>query len=126
VKNPVIHVIEILLGVVLLCLGMMYLSSRQEALMRLTGSVIRGWTRDRSIVQQYNNSDIYKVADEEVCAAIMGYRQYPIMVDGMLIPADGYDYDLYFECIKDGYYRKEYRFSKEGHITMIMYTYIGF
>ena len=42
---------------------------------------------DDKIIRQYKLGED-KVKDLEVYGAIMGYREYPIMVDGKLIPTN--------------------------------------
>lgn len=124
-RDSIIHVIELILGALLLGLGLLYLMSQYRVLNRLTDNIRLQTIGDRSVYQQYNLVNTMQISDEDVYATIMGYREYPIMVDDNIVPLNGHDYELYFTFIKDGYYKKEYRYEVGRHISMILYTYIG-
>ena len=80
-RNSVVHVIELLLGALLLGLGLLYLESQYRALSRLSDATTLSKIEDKHIFEQCGLTDINQVSDKEVYAAIAGYRQYPIMVD---------------------------------------------
>lgn len=124
-RDSVIHVVELILGALLIGLGLLYLVSQQRSLSELTDLVTEQIIEDKNIYQQFNLMDINQASDKEVYAAIMGYREYPIMVNGFVIPSEGYDYELYFSHIRKGTYRKEYQYETNRRIAMIIYTYIG-
>ena len=123
-RNSVVHVIELLLGALLLGLGLLYLESQYRALSRLSDATTLSKIEDKHIFEQCGLTDINQVSDKEVYA-IMGYRQYPIMVDDFLLPINGHDYELYFTYIKSGYYKKKYQYDENRRIVMILYTYMG-
>lgn len=124
-RNSVIHVIELILGALLLGIGLLYLASQHRALSRLTDIIALRRVEDNNVFQQYNITNINQVSDEEVYASIMGYREYPIMIDDNIVPVNGYDYALYFSYIKDGNYKKEYQYNEsKGSIKLIQYNHI--
>ncbi|MDD4112758.1 MAG: hypothetical protein PHC56_06970 [Herbinix sp.] len=125
-RCSIIHVIELILGALLLGLGLIYLTSQQKALTRLTDNITILVIEDNNVYQQYNMTNTNEVSDIEVYAAIMGYRDFPIMVDDNIVPLNGHDYELYFSYVRDGnYYNKEYLYDVNRHVSMIIYTYMG-
>lgn len=124
-RNSVINVIEMLIGSILIGLGLIYLMSQYKALSELTDTLTEKITKDDKIIRQYNNNALDQVTHAELCAAIMGYREYPIMVDDNLIPSDGQDYELYFSYVKTGLYKKEYLYDDNRNIIMLIFTFIG-
>lgn len=124
-RDSVVHIIEAILGAFLIGLGLIYLQSQQEALRRLTDIINQHIIEDKKVYQQYNVVDINLVSDKEVYAALMGYREYPIMIDDNIVPLNGREYDLYFTYIKKGYYKKEYKYEANRRIAMILYTYVN-
>ncbi len=117
--------VELLIGLMLLGLGLSYLAWQDNNLSDLTEHIIREAIENCHVLQQYNLVDVNQVSDEELYATIMGYRQYPIMVDEYTVPLNGNDYELYFTYIKEGYYKKEYQYDEERHIVMLLYSYLG-
>jgi len=116
----------LIIGALLIGIGLLYLISQYKALTRLTDTITLHTIEDKKVFNQYSITNINKVSDIEVYAAIIGYREYPIMVDDNLVPLNGHDYDLYFSYVRDGYYyNKEYQYDANRHIVMILYTYIG-
>ena len=124
-REAISNIIEMIIGLVIIGLGLIYLIFQYNAISRLSDSIIKKVTGDKSFFQQYNSVDINTVTEEEIYAAIMGYREYPIMVNGSLIPPDGQDYNVYFSNIKKGLYNKEYRYDDNRNITMIIYSLKG-
>lgn len=123
-KN-VTHIIEMLIGAILIGLGLLYLSSQYRTLSRLTDVMSQETIKDNNVLQQYNNTDILQVTDKDVYAAIIGYREYPMMVDANVIPLIGKDYGLYFSYVRNGNYKKDYRYDADRNIIMILFTYQG-
>ena len=124
-RNAITSVMEFLLGAILLCLGLLYLEAQYKDLSILTFAIAGERIKDSKVLQQYNHVNTNQVSDEELYAIIMGYRQYPIIIDEYIVPFNGYDFELYFTYIKDGYYKKEYRYESNRSIIMIHYTYMG-
>ncbi|NLO08286.1 MAG: hypothetical protein GX129_00220 [Clostridiales bacterium] len=124
-RNSVINVVELILGALLIGLGLLYLMTQYRSLTQLTDIITMQAVGGDRVYQQYNLANTMEVADEEVYAAIMGYKEYPIMVDDKLIPLNGHDYELYFSYIRDGYYKKDYRYERDRQIVMVLYTYMG-
>lgn len=124
-RNCVNHIFELLLGALLISLGLLYLMSQYKALTYLTEAITLKTIEDNIVYQQYSDTDINYLSDEEVCGAIMGHRDYPIMVDDNFVPQNAYDYTLYFSYLKDGNYKKEYQYNTNRHVVMIKYTYMG-
>lgn len=124
-RNSVINIIETIIGAVLVGLGLIYLMSQYKVLSGLSNILTEKIIEDNKVFQQYNISDIDRVTHGEIYAAIMGYREYPIMVDNNLIPEDGQDYELYFSYIRNGLYQKQYQYDETRNIVMILYSYLG-
>lgn len=124
-RNAVTSVMEFLLGAILLCLGLLYLETQYKDLSILTSAIAGERIKDSKVLQQYNHVNINQVLDEELYAIIMGYRQYPIMIDEYIVPFNGYDYELYFTYIRDGYYIKEYQYESDRSAVIIRYIYMG-
>jgi hypothetical protein len=80
---------------------------------------------DKKVYQQYYPATTMLISDEDLYASLMGYREYPIMIDDNIIPLKGQDYELYFTYIRTGSYRKEYQYDAYRNIEMIVYTYMG-
>ncbi|CRZ33733.1 hypothetical protein DFR55_1229 [Herbinix hemicellulosilytica] len=124
-REAVSNIVEMITGSVIISLGLIYLIFQYNTISSLTENIIKNVTEDKKFFQQYNTVDINTVSEEEIYAAIMGYREYPIMVNGSLIPPDGQDYNVYFSNIKKGLYNKEYRYDDNRNITMIIYSLKG-
>lgn len=124
-RSSAMNVIELLIGAILIGLGLIYLSSQYRSLFNLTDIISREIIEDSNLYQQYNDISINKISSDEVYAAIMGDREYPIMVDEFIIPQNGQSYQLYFTYIKNGAYLKEYRHDKNRNIIMIVFSYLG-
>lgn len=122
-RHSITHITEILLGAVLTGLGLIYLISQYKALSDLADMLTEKITENSRIIPQYSNSNPDLVTEAELYSAIMGYRDYPVMIDGNLIPAEGQDYELYFSYIREGLYKKEYRFDEDRNIIMIKYSH---
>ena len=123
-QNSVIKIFELLLGALLIGLGLLYMMSHHNVLACLADAISLKTIEDINIYQQYSDANIKQITDEEVCGVIMGYREYPIMVDDNLVPLNGNDYTLYFTYLRDGYYKKEYQYDANRHIVMLLYTYM--
>ncbi|NLJ95740.1 MAG: hypothetical protein GX321_01190 [Clostridiales bacterium] len=124
-QKNVTHIIEMLIGAILIGLGLLYLTWQQRALTRLMDAISLDIVQDSCVIQQYNNTNIMQVTDKDVYVAIIGYRQCPIMVDANVIPLYGQDYELYFSYIKKGNYKKDYSYDADRNIIMIHFTYEG-
>ncbi|TAH70328.1 MAG: hypothetical protein EWM47_05595 [Anaerolineaceae bacterium] len=124
-QNTVTNVIELLIGAILMGLGLLYLASQYRALSYLTDLISQDTYEDRNVLQQFNEINIDRISDDEIYAAIMGCREYPIMIDDNLIPLNEHDYDLYFTYVRDGYYKKEYQYEANKRIVLILYSYNG-
>lgn len=124
-RNSVTNLVEMLIGSILICLGLIYLISQYRALSRLTDNISKEIIQDRSVGQQYSSYTLDKVTDSEIYAAIMGHREYPILIDGKLIPINRQDYEIYFSYIKDGIYEKGYRYDTNRNIIMIVYSHLS-
>lgn len=124
-RNTVTKVIELLIGATLIGLGLLYLTSQYRALSKLTEIITLEIIDDSNVVQQYSDINPELVTDSELYATIMGYREYPIMVNENLVPLHGQDYNLYFSYIKKGYYIKNYQYNANRDITMIIFSHIG-
>lgn len=123
-RNSIIHLIEMIFGIILLALGLMYLFGQEKSLNRLINTVNDDVIDSKSIYQQSNDVDMNIVPNENLYAIVMGYREYPITIDGTEISADGTEYDYYFTLIKSGSYQRSYEFDSGHNIIKVNYTYI--
>lgn len=112
-------------GVILLAFGLLYLFGQERSLNRLIDTVNDKVVETKDIYQQDNDVKTNIVTDENLYAIVMGYREYPITIDGTEISKEGIDYDYYFTLIKSGSYQKSYDFDAVHNITKVNYTYIG-
>lgn len=124
-RNSVTHAIELLIGAILIGLGLLYLMSQYRVLSRLSDVITQDIIEDSNVFQQHSNIYIQKISHEEIYAVIMGYRDYPIMIDKNVVPQNELDYELYFSYIKDGYYQKEYSYDENRNLIIIKFSYIG-
>jgi hypothetical protein len=125
-REVYVNIIEIILGAVLIGLGLLYLGAQSSTLQSLVDKISQDLINDRSIYKQYTRANIDQVSDGDLCAAIMGYREIPLMIDEYMIYVGDYDYKKIFTYIKTGHYKKEYIYDDSRTITMIRYSYIGY
>lgn len=119
------NIIEMIIGAILLGLGLLYLSAQSRTVDRLIGIANEDVLAEGDLYQQFNNVDISQVSYEELVSIVIGYRDYPIVIDGHVIPTDGNDYDYYFTLISGGYYTKSYVFDAGHNLVQIIYTNSG-
>ena len=124
-KNAVSNVFEMILGAIVFTLGMMFLLSNERTLYEFTGIVNATNTQSEDLYEQNNDTDLFLTSDEELHAIVIGYREYPITIDGTVIEKDGDEYEQYITLIKDGYYRKSYDYDTTHNISSVRYTYQG-
>lgn len=124
-RSTIIYLFEMIIGAIVLVLGLFYLVSQVKAMNRLTDIVSNEIMENRDLYQQSNDISIDKVSDEELYATIMGYREYPIIIDGNLIDTEGTDYEVYSSYIKDDYYRKSYEYDSKHFIRQIVFIPFG-
>lgn len=124
-RNSILNVIEMIIGVILFGLGLIFLISNQKALSKVTKKINIEIIEKENLIMQSNVVDTEIALHTEIIAAIMGYKDYPIMVDNNVIPSNGQDYEKYFSYVKNGYYEKTYKLDEERNIEMIIYTFIG-
>lgn len=124
-RNAVSNVIGLVVGAILICLALTYMTTQYKALSILTNTIAQDIMINNKLQQQYSLIDINQVSDKELIATIMGYREYPIMVDDKIIPLNGHDYNLYITYVRDGFYKKEYQYEADRRIFIIHYEYIG-
>lgn len=124
-RFPAINVLETIVGGLLIVLGMAYMYAQSQSVDKLTNIVNEAMIKDEHIYQQNNSVNINKISDDELYAVMMGYREYPIFIDGVSISTDSNDFDYYSSLIKEGYYTKSYQCDSNNNITQIIYTYVG-
>jgi hypothetical protein len=118
------NVFEILVGSVLIGLGLLHLTSQYRSLLSLNERISLEIIDDKYLYQENNIPKMDRINSEELCATIMGYREYPIMIDDKLIKLDESDYETYLTYIKKGQYKKEYQYDESRHLIMILYFYL--
>lgn len=123
-RNAVTNIIELLIGAFLIGVSLLYLVLQYRALSNLTDIVTTSVLDESNVFQQFTSITMDQFTNEELYAAIMGYREYPIMVNENIIPIAGHDYEDYMSYIEDGIYKKEYRYDMERNIIMITFTKI--
>ena len=91
----------------------------------MTEIVKESMLEDNNIYQQEYSTDLNFVTDKQLIAIIMGYREYPIMIDGVTISSDNNDYDAMVSLIRTGNYLKSYECDSNNNITKIIFAYMG-
>lgn len=124
-RFPVINVWEVVVGGLLIALGLLYLSAQFKTIDKLINIANETLLDDENIYQQHSNVTRNTISDDELCAIVMGYREYPIVIDGVTISTDGNDYDYYLSLIKDGSFTKKYQCNSNNQIVQIIYVYIN-
>lgn len=125
-RNTVITTIIMILGAFLTCLGLIYLKSQVETtnllVEKVTNEVSGG---NDNVYQQSSDANRSVVTEEELYAMIMGYREYPIIINGNKIDPEGEDFDTYITYITDGSYIKTYGYNSYREIEKIIITRTG-
>lgn len=119
------NMVDIFIGAILLGLGLLYLTTQYNAVDRLTRIADEMELGSENIYQQYNDDNITQISDEELYTIMIGYRDYPISIDGTVIAPGDIDYTKYLSIIKDGFYSKSYLYNSSNEIIQIVYTYSG-
>ena len=125
IRFPAIHLIEVIFGGLLLITGISYLSVQSRAIDHMSELVLKSMLIDKAIYQQANVSNINVITDEQLIAVVMGYREYPISIDGTTLTIEQNDFDTYLPFIQDGYYSKSYEFDINNDIKKVIFTFIG-
>jgi len=120
------NIYEIIIGVILFGLGIFYLtfqSNVADRFIKLAGQEVLA---ESDLYRQYSETDLNLVSSQELCAVIMGNRDFPIVIDGIIIGPDGLDYELYFSYVKEGFYKKSYVYDETHNIKQVIYEYASF
>lgn len=107
-------------------LGLSYLKLQTETTNLFTEQIADQVADGNNNVYQ-QSSDVNRsiVSEEELYAMIMGYRDYPIIIDGKEISTEGDDVETYIAYLADGLYLKKYRYNSNHEIEKIIVTYTG-
>ncbi len=124
-QSVIIRFFEMIIGALVLSVGLIYLLFQVKTMNQTTEFICDEVISNTDIYQQSNDISIHKVSDTELYAIIMGYREYPIIIEGHLIDPDGTDYETYISYIRDDYYWKSYEYDTEHLIRQIVFTNIG-
>ena len=119
------HIIEMAVGALILGLGLLYLTALDRSTGQLIDNVMGQTIEQKDLYEQSYDISTDAVTDNELYAIIMGYRDYPIIIDGSIIPPDGMDYPAYFLLIRIGTYQKSYLYDSNHNIMRIVFTYNG-
>lgn len=119
------HIYEMVIGALLLALGLLYLSTQRDSIHRLVNVVKGDLIEQRDLYQQASQFDQNKVTDEHLYALLMGYREYPIVINGNEIPVDGSDYEFYFSLITQNTYTKSYVYDSGHNIIKVVFNESG-
>ncbi len=119
------NLIETLLGAIILGLGLVYLAAQYQGTEKLSSIALEIELGNENLYQQYHKNSIRQISMEELYSVLIGFREYPISIDGTLIAPDDMDYTKYISLIKEGYYTKSYLYNDTRDIIMILYTYAG-
>jgi hypothetical protein len=120
-----LNIFDIIVGAILLGLGLLYLISQYRVTKELTDKANDIVLENNELYQQYSNIDGNLISDDELYAITMGYREYPIVIDGITIATDNDNYEYNLTLIKDGFYKKSYECNAENEILRIIYSYTG-
>lgn len=121
-RSGLMHTIEMIIGAILLAFGLYYLVSQAKAMNLMIDTVSDEALETRDIYSQSNEMTVYEVSDVELNAIIMGYREYPIIIDGNLINPEGTDYETYSSYIKATGYTKSYVYDSQHCIRQIVFS----
>lgn len=124
-RNSYIHMMEMIFAVILFAFGLIYLHEQEKSLNHLINMVNDEVIETKDIYQQRNEIDLNVLSDENLYAIIMGYREYPIIINKTEISMDGTDYDYYFTLIKEGNYQRSYEYDAVHNIIKVIYTHMG-
>lgn len=124
-RSGLIHIFEMMIGAILLAFGLYYLVSQVRTMNLMIDKVGNEVIENRDIYCQSNEITIYEVSDEELNAIIMGYREYPILIDGNLIKTEGTDYQTYSSYITASCYLKSYIYDSQHYIKQIVFNHKG-
>ena len=119
------HLIEFAAAVFIFGAGLLYLNKEYLAVKQLTDAVSNKVIEEPELYQQYNRSTIDEIPEEELIAVIMGYREYPIIIDGVTMEVVAEHPEDYLQLIKDGYYKKSYGYDTKHSIVTVIFTYAG-
>ncbi len=117
------HIIDMAAGALILGAGLFYLGARDRAAGRLMDYAKEHILDRDNLYEQSRDLSKEAVSYEELYSIIMGYRDYPISIDGSVIPPDGTDYTAYLLLVKSGSYKKSYLYDINHNIVQINYTY---
>lgn len=123
--NSVTSVMEITVGGLLVICGIIYLSMQSRNLEQFTSITMSNIIEDENIFQLYHDFDRNSITSDELYAVLIGYREYPIVIDGITIRTDGCDLEYYTSLIQAGRYKKEYQYDSNSKIELIRYSYLG-
>lgn len=123
-RSTAINMMEMIIGVILIGIGLLYLASQCKIVNQLTDEVTEALLDNSGLYQQNIYVDINRVSKAELFAVVMGYREYPIMIDKITIPVDENNYEYYLSLICDGYYIKNYEYNSKNEIIRIVYSYV--
>ncbi len=124
-KNSVINLLEMICGALFLAMGLLYLGKQEKNLNHLISAVNRRLLETESIYPEYNVINGSQISKENLYAVIIGYREYPITIDGVLIPAEEQDYEYYFTLIRSRFYKKKYEFDENQRIKQVDFLSTG-
>lgn len=113
------------MGAILFGTGLLFLIAQYTSTTQLLNIASQTQMESKDLYQQENNTNINNISDNELYAIIIGYREYPIIIDGNVIKTDETDYEYCFSLIRKGYYVKSYECNEDNEIIRIIYTYIN-
>ena len=119
------HIMELLVGFLMFGIGLMYLNREYLIVKELTNIVSDKVLDSQELYQQHNTESLKQMSSKELCAIVMGYREYPIVIDGTIMGIDAENYEDYLAIIQNGYYAKSYEYDSENKIIRIVYHYLG-
>ncbi len=124
-RSGLVHIFEMMIGAILLAFGLYYLVSQVRTMNLMIDKVSNEVIENRDIDCQSNEMTIYEVSDEELSAVIMGYREYPIIIDGNLVHSEGTDSETYLSYITASSYAKSYIYDSQRNIKQIVFSHKG-
>lgn len=116
-------IIDLVIGAIIFGLGLLYLALQDRDMEKLTNTVNEALMEQENLYQQHSDININNISDEELCAIIMGYREYPIVIDGVIMLTDEMDSEKYLSMIKEGYYSKSYTYDSNNEMIQMIFKY---
>lgn len=118
-------IVDFMIGVVIFGSALLYLFAQYRTNEYFNNVLEDQVLEQKNLYQQTSDVTINLISDEEMKSIIMGYREYPIVLEGTMITTDDMDFDKNLLLIKDDLYIKSYKCNTDNEIIQIIYNSTG-